>query len=76
MDDMTLILILVAVGLTAGGGFYFLRLRKGKAEPLHYFRCPGCHHKLRYRARQVGHKGMCNNCKEPLIFPPVARAGR
>jgi hypothetical protein len=77
MSDSTLIVVLVAVGLAAaGGGFFFLRLRKGKEEPVHYFRCPGCHRKLRYHARQVGHKGMCGHCKEQLTFPPLPRGAQ
>jgi hypothetical protein len=37
-------------------------------KPL-YFICPGCRHKLRYQARQAGHRGMCGNCRTELKFP-------
>jgi hypothetical protein len=70
-------IILGTIGfLFAGGVFFFLRFRKPAQQAVYYFRCPGCKRKLRYHARQVGHRGKCGNCKEPLTFPPIARAAR
>jgi hypothetical protein len=49
----------------------YLRFRTPTEEPVHHFRCPGCQRRLRYRARQAGHKGQCPNCGRGLTFPPV-----
>jgi hypothetical protein len=40
------------------------------SDKVYHFRCPSCHHKLRGLSHQVGHKGMCNNCREMFTFPP------
>ena len=40
-----------------------------KEEVVHHFRCPSCKRKLKYFARQVGHKGMCGSCREHFVFP-------
>ena len=75
-DDFTIWLIVgVVVFLVAAGGFFFIRLRRSGPEVVYHFRCPGCKRKLRYHARQVGHRGMCSHCKETLTFPAVTRAG-
>jgi LPXTG-motif cell wall-anchored protein len=58
------------------GWLLFFRSRKPKIEPNHYFRCPGCKRKLKYLARQAGHKGMCSTCKEQFIFPVPAATHR
>ena len=72
--DITVWIILgIVVFLVAAGAFFVMRLRKSGEDLVYYFRCPGCKRKLRYYARQVGHKGRCGNCKEPLVFPPIAR---
>lgn len=77
MGDITGWIILgVVVFLVAAGAFFFVRLRKSDAEAVYHFRCPGCKRKLRYHARQVGHRGMCSHCKESLTFPAVARVAR
>jgi hypothetical protein len=64
------IAILVAVVGVAGYVLWSM-YGKNRKEKVYHFRCPGCHHKLRGSVRQVGHKGMCNNCKEMFTFPPV-----
>lgn len=51
------------------GAFLFLRGRQPKEEIFQYMRCPGCKRKLKYHARQAGHKGACSNCKETFVFP-------
>jgi len=63
--------VLVGVAL-----FLFMRSRRPKEVELLYFRCPGCKRRLKYHPRQIGHKGMCANCKEQFIFPIPAPAGR
>jgi hypothetical protein len=74
--DLTIWIILGAiVFLVAAGAFFLVRFRKSGGEAVYYFRCPGCKRKLRYHARQVGHRGMCANCREPLTFPAIPRAG-
>jgi LPXTG-motif cell wall-anchored protein len=63
---------ILMIGIPAGlgvGAFLFVRSRKPKEEPVHYFRCPSCKRKLKYLARQAGHKGMCGTCKEKFVFP-------
>jgi LPXTG-motif cell wall-anchored protein len=75
-DPMTWILLIGIPVLVGIGVFVFLRARKPKQEAIHYFRCPSCKRKLRYYARQAGHRGMCNSCKEPLTFPTAVGTGR
>jgi hypothetical protein len=75
-DVMIWLMIAIPVLLAAGGGFVYWRMRAGREEAVYHFRCPNCKRKLRYFARQVGHRGMCGNCKQQLIFPPVHAAGR
>ena len=70
-------ILIIGVPLLLGVGvFLFLRSRAPKVQELLYFRCPGCKRRLKYFPRQVGHKGMCSNCKEQFIFPTTAPAGR
>jgi hypothetical protein len=69
--------MMVAVPVVLGaGGFYFWRYYRPREEEPLYFRCPGCRHKLRYYARQVGHRGMCSNCKEKFVFPAPLGAAK
>jgi hypothetical protein len=63
-----------AAVLVAGAFVAWTRLRGTPEEPTYHFRCPGCKRRLRYRARQVGHKGACSNCNRTLVFPPVSQA--
>ncbi len=77
MDDTTTLLLLIGVPvvLLAVGGFFYMRFRNPKQEAVYHFRCPSCNRKLRYYARQVGHRGMCGHCKEQLTFPALQRDG-
>jgi hypothetical protein len=75
MDTQTVVLIAGAVVVLVGGYLLWARLRAAPEEPVHHFRCPGCHRRLRYRARQVGHRGVCSHCGQHLFFPPVPREG-
>jgi len=63
----------VAIGI---GLFLFVRSRPAKEEEILYFRCPGCKRRLKYRPRQIGHKGMCSNCKDQFTFPAPSPAGK
>jgi LPXTG-motif cell wall-anchored protein len=76
--DTTIILAIVgAVALLAAGGYLLVRWRqqqRGKAEAVYHFRCPGCKRRLRFHARQVGHKGACSNCGQAVVFPPVSQS--
>jgi hypothetical protein len=68
--------ILIGVGAAAVlgvGGFLFLRMRRTGDEEFYYFFCPGCKRKLRYRASQVGHEGMCPRCSQRWKFPAVPK---
>jgi hypothetical protein len=80
MPTTTLVLIVVAALAVVGGGLVFWLVRRGwarrSAAEYYHFRCPGCQRRLRYHARQVGHKGECSNCKRELKFPPVSRSGQ
>ena len=75
MDNTTILIVVVAVLLGGVGLFFFLRARNAgpKEEPYFHFNCPGCRRKLRYRARQAGHSGMCPRCNNPCVFPAVPK---
>jgi hypothetical protein len=73
MDPIVGVLIGVAV-VGVVGGFYWFRGRRPKEEPVFHFRCPGCKRRLRYRARQVGHRGECSHCRQAITFPPVSQS--
>jgi hypothetical protein len=78
MDFSTTTWILI-IGIPLGvaiGAFLFWRSRPAREEGVLYLRCPGCKRRLRYRPRQIGHKGMCNNCKEQFTFPHPNPAGK
>jgi hypothetical protein len=73
MDTVTLTVLLLLAGILVLGGYLFVRLRQPREEPYYYFHCPGCGRKLRYRARQVGHHGMCPRCNQHWTFPPIPK---
>jgi hypothetical protein len=62
------------LGVLFSGGFFLYRRFKNSAkeEPVYHFSCPGCRRRLKYLARQAGHRGMCSNCKTNLEFPVPA----
>ena len=68
-DATTWVIIALSLLVLGSGGFFYVRARKGKDEPIHYLRCPSCKRKLKYLAHQIGHKGMYANCKEKFVFP-------
>jgi hypothetical protein len=76
-DDMTLWIVVGGIAIAAVVVVVLvLRARQPKEEEFFHFRCPNCKRKLRYSARQAGHKGMCNSCKGTLTFPLRMAAGR
>jgi hypothetical protein len=73
---MAMVWVLGVVLLAAAGaGIFIARARRPRAEgPAYsYFRCPGCNRRLRYLARQAGHKGACPTCRQSLTFPAAPR---
>jgi hypothetical protein len=74
MDTTTGVLIVGAILALVGGYFLYGRLRTKPEEPYYHFRCPGCGRRLRFRERQVGHRGQCSHCGEGLVFPPVSKS--
>ncbi|HEY7313965.1 MAG TPA: hypothetical protein VH643_31740 [Gemmataceae bacterium] len=75
MDPIVLIILIVAVVLVLGVGvILFLRSRTQPDEGFAHFRCPKCRRRLRYQARQVGHKGKCSNCGGDVLFPPISQS--
>jgi hypothetical protein len=76
-DDMTLWIVVGGLAVAAIVVVVLvLRARAPKEEQAFHFRCPNCKRKLRYFARQAGHKGMCNSCKGTITFPLAVALGR
>ena len=70
MGPLTWILVVGVVALGAGGGYLFLRGRRGPAkEEYEHFSCPSCRQRLRYYPRQAGRPGECPRCHKPITFP-------
>ena len=38
------------------------------------FRCPGCNQQIRFQVRQIGARGRCPRCLEPISPPSNPRA--
>jgi hypothetical protein len=76
MDISLIVILSVAGALVVAGIIMFIRSRKAAAarnEPYYHFVCTGCRRKLRYRARQAGHSGMCPRCSRPCTFPAIEK---
>jgi hypothetical protein len=73
MSILAAILCVMVVALIVANGYVYWRSRPRPAEPIYHFNCPNpnCRQRLRYRARQVGHPGMCPRCKERWNFPAI-----
>jgi hypothetical protein len=55
---------------TAGAVLFTWRARRNRpVEALHFFRCPACHQKVRYRASKAGRPAMCPRCLEKWTLP-------
>ena len=77
MPDTTILLVLAAVFALGCGVAYWLARNswlKERAADFHHFRCPNCERRIRFLARQSGHKGQCSNCGKPVTFPPVSES--
>lgn len=74
MDTTVVVILVVLVLALAVGGYLFLRRRPKVDDAVYHFRCPKCKRRLRYQARQVGHKGKCSNCGGDVLFPPVSQS--
>jgi hypothetical protein len=74
--DPTFLVTVVASAAALAGGFLLARrlLRCREDRTFCHFRCPGCRRRLRFQARQVGHKGQCSKCGRDLTFPTVSQA--
>jgi hypothetical protein len=72
--DTTMLLVIgtLIVSIVGVSAFLYLRSRTPGEGATHYLRCPNCHSKLRYFARQAGHRGMCTSCKHHFTFPSVS----
>jgi hypothetical protein len=68
------LIALAGVVAATGGGFFFVQTQSSRDQRLHHFQCPSCRRRLRYRSRQVGHRGRCGTCGSLLTFPPLSRA--
>lgn len=71
-------MVVVAIGaaLACGLAYWLARSRwlGQQSAAYHHFRCPSCQRRLRFLARQAGHKGECSNCGKPVTFPPVSES--
>lgn len=75
MDTSVVVIVSLAVVLVlAVGGYFFLHRRPREDDNFYHFRCPRCKRRLRYLAKQVGHKGKCSNCGGDVLFPPVSQS--
>jgi DNA-directed RNA polymerase subunit RPC12/RpoP len=75
MDTTVMLVILaVAAGLITGVALFVRSRRSREDDSFYHFRCPQCQRRLRYVARQVGHKGKCSNCSSEVLFPPIAQS--
>jgi hypothetical protein len=72
--NVTHLLILGAIAILGVGGYLLVRMQAPKEVRFDHFLCPGCKHRLRYEARQVGHKGKCSHCGHLLSFPPTSES--
>jgi DNA-directed RNA polymerase subunit RPC12/RpoP len=78
-EATTLVVLTVAALALVGGGLaYWLARRGGRRRDagaaFHHFRCPSCKRRLRFQSRQVGHRGKCSHCGNPVTFPPVSQS--
>jgi hypothetical protein len=71
---MVPVVVAVAATVVALSAWAYLRSRQPKEELYFHFRCPGCKRRLRYREKQVGHRGSCSHCKTNITFPPMREA--
>jgi predicted RNA-binding Zn-ribbon protein involved in translation (DUF1610 family) len=72
MNYFVIVLVSLVVILVLANGYALWRQRPSKMdETIYHFNCPECGKRLRYRATQAGHKGMCPRCRAGWDFPPL-----
>jgi hypothetical protein len=78
MDDPLVIGIVSGIVLLAAlvGLIVYRRSRPAEEEEEFHFNCPSCGRRLRYRAKQAGHKGACPRCRESFDFPGGAKPSK
>jgi hypothetical protein len=75
MEDTTVVVVVLGVAAAlVVGVVLFLRRRPKEDDTFYHFRCPKCKRRIRYQARQVGHKGKCSNCAGDVLFPPTSQS--
>ena len=74
MDTTVVVVVLGVAAVLVVGVVLFLRRRPKEDDTFYHFRCPKCKRRLRYLARQVGHKGKCSNCLGDVLFPPISQS--
>jgi hypothetical protein len=71
-SGLTITLVVVVLVAIGGGVLWYKKGRSPKEEEFYHFRCSGCLRRLRYVARQVGHRGKCGHCQHVFHFPPIS----
>jgi ribosomal protein S27E len=70
--------VIAGVLAALAAGVYLLLRRRGRrqeeAGAFYHFRCPGCRRRLRFQARQAGHRGACSHCGRAVTFPPASQS--
>jgi|YelNatPaOPRAMG01_1025707.scaffolds.fasta_scaffold181332_1 LPXTG-motif cell wall-anchored protein len=74
MDTTILLMVFGVAACLVAGVVLFRRRRSKEDDSFYHFRCPKCQRRLRYLARQVGHKGKCSNCSGEVVFPPISQS--
>jgi hypothetical protein len=70
MDPMILVALILGGVVVLGLGILFWARRSAEVgEAVYHFRCPGCHHRIRYTSHRVGQKAHCPHCAKPFVFP-------
>jgi hypothetical protein len=69
------LLLLGTLATLAAVSYLVTRSRQTEEAVYHYFRCPGCHQKLRCATEKIGGPGMCPRCKQRWEAPPLSKAG-
>jgi hypothetical protein len=70
-NDMVIAASILSV-VAVSAGVLWKRHRSLSARRV--FRCPGCSQQIRFKVRQIGAKGRCPRCLEPISPPSNPRA--
>ncbi len=74
MNATLVLMVLGGVSIVAVVVYLRAQSQHAQGEAYLHFLCPGCRHRLRYQARQAGHRGKCSNCGHVLTFPPASQS--